>query len=166
VTNPAHIVSPSRPEDYRHASHMFYSIRPSALQDAINASRDILKKYTFDAFAFRGMSGALLAAPFALAFDKGLILVRKENDNSHSRMLVEGMHTAKQYVIIDDFIASGATIRAILKDVEVFAPEAVCIGVLEICEVVAGYDRVEPHSFFIRRPGKLTELSQQLRQLK
>jgi len=44
----------------------------------------------FDAIAFRGNSGALLASPLATLLKKHLILVRKNTADSHSYTTVEG----------------------------------------------------------------------------
>src|SRR5271157_2919582 len=88
------------------------------------------KALDFDAIAFRGHSGSLLAAPLALKLKKSLILVRKPSEDSHSAFDVSGDVAAKRYLIVDDLICSGATVRSIVEEVKVFAPNAVCIGAL------------------------------------
>jgi hypothetical protein len=77
---------------------------------------DALKPYVnqFDSIAFRGMSGALIGPVVAMALNKNIIMVRKK-DGNHSYMPVEGYIATKSYVIVDDFIDSGATIK-IIKD--------------------------------------------------
>jgi hypothetical protein len=73
------------------------------------------KSHLFDAIAFRGMSGALIGPVLADRLDKKLIMVRKPTDGeSHSRMTVEG-EKADRYIIVDDFVSSGSTVRAIIQ---------------------------------------------------
>ncbi len=72
-------------------------------------------KIQFDTVVFRGMSGALIAPIVAHKLGKNLILCRKKSDDSHSGQgICEGWRGNCQYIIIDDFICSGATIRATL----------------------------------------------------
>ncbi|MCP4899873.1 MAG: hypothetical protein GY906_23135 [bacterium] len=88
-------------------------------------SRFRLKNY---AIAFQGNSGAALAFPVAAKLQKPLICVRKANDSSHFRHMVEYGHAAslpKNVIIIDDFIDTGDTLRRIVTAVEgenIYAP--------------------------------------------
>jgi phosphoribosylpyrophosphate synthetase len=101
----------------------------------------ILGKYEFDAIAFRGMSGAIPSPVIALAMNKTMIMVRKPESESHSGRNVEGDRAARRYVIVDDFIESGATVQAIYDQVKEFTDwyrlgeHAVCIGVLCLNEM-------------------------------
>lgn len=70
----------------------------------------------FDAIAFRGMSGALIAPAVAAKLKKELVMIRKSGQ-SHSKYIVEGELDIKNYVIIDDTIATGKTIDVIQKRV-------------------------------------------------
>jgi adenine/guanine phosphoribosyltransferase-like PRPP-binding protein len=110
------------------------------LKETLRIAAKTLRKYEFDAIAFTGMSGALLAPTLALRLEKNLLMVRKPGD-SHSGMRVEGDKAALRYVIVDDFMASGRTVRTILKEVADFAWNAQCIGV---CEAVS-YDKEIDH---------------------
>lgn len=85
----------------------------------------------FDAIAFRGMSGALIAPPVADLLGKHLIMVRKPGDQRHSSRLVEGEDAITRYIIIDDFIRTGDTVRQVVKAVwENHTKDAECVGVL------------------------------------
>ncbi len=80
----------------------------------------------FDAIAFAGMSGAIIAPMVAYKLNKPLIVVRKESDtsisgNSHSSRMVEGCIFARTYLIIDDFIDTGNTIKRIIDQIKVAA---------------------------------------------
>ena len=111
-------------------THMSPLINMDTLRVFIKRAVEVLSGDEFDAIAFRGMSGALLATPVALAMKKTLILVRHLDDPSHSEEMVEGDCTARTYVILDDFIASGDTVRAIKEAVADWAPQAKYLGTL------------------------------------
>lgn len=72
----------------------------------------------FDAIAFRGTSGAAMAFPISALMGIPLICVRKE-DGHHSSTTVEGPSTIdiKQYMILDDFISGGGTVREIVSKI-------------------------------------------------
>ena len=94
----------------------------------------LLKKtLKFHAIAFRGTSGAAMAYPISAATSIPLICVHKPVDKSHGG-LVEGSSKidVKKYIIIDDFIATGATIRAIIKEIDVRRGRysVKCVGII------------------------------------
>jgi adenine/guanine phosphoribosyltransferase-like PRPP-binding protein len=98
----------------------------------INQMAKMLAPIWFDAIAFRGMSGALIAPSVAAILDKPLIMVRKSTNNTHSWRKVEGFMPSigmHQYVIIDDFIASGNTIKDIIRDIRNENTNLECLGV-------------------------------------
>jgi len=64
--------------------------------------------------AFCGVSGMLVGLRAADRTKRPYSIIRKTDDNSHSSREVEGW-IPKEYVIIDDFISSGATVEAIIK---------------------------------------------------
>lgn len=70
-------------------------------------------KLGFDAIAFSGQSGSLIAPIVAMLMGKSLIMVRKNGVRSHSSYKVEGDKNAKSYIIIDDLTNSGQTIEFI-----------------------------------------------------
>ena|ERR1051326_2464906 len=84
-----------------------------SLKERIDNTVKLLRRKTkqFDAIAFRGMSGALVAPAVAARLKKNLLMVRKES--AHSNRLVEGIRYPQRYIIVDDFISSGATVQAI-----------------------------------------------------
>lgn len=92
---------------------------PKLLKDRVRELQRKLKPHCFEAIAFSGTSGAALAFPLSLAMKKPLLLVRKDVSylNHHSSCLVEGALDAKTYVIVDDFVSSGGTIKHIARAV-------------------------------------------------
>jgi adenine/guanine phosphoribosyltransferase-like PRPP-binding protein len=110
-----------------HAMYLEDVIRTERLRRTVKKAVKILSRRRFDSIAFQGMSGALIAPVLAIALNKTMIMVRKEK--SHSYRFVEGDEGARTYIIVDDFTASGRTIKNIYKRVSKFAPQASCIGV-------------------------------------
>lgn len=89
----------------------------------VSAEVRILKP---DAIVCRGVSGISAAFPVGLRCSVPVVVVRKPTDNSHSHYRVEGMKGFKTYVIIDDFILTGATMKAIADAVR----NSLCLGVI------------------------------------
>lgn len=89
-----------------------------------------LKHYTneFDAIAFRGISGALIAPAVALSLGKDVIVVRKD-ESRHSTLRVEGVR-CERYIIVDDFVENGDTISAIRNRISVSDCKSRLVGVV------------------------------------
>lgn len=95
---------------------------------AVKKLRAIKRLYPFDAIAFRGSSGAALAFPLSFLMKMPLIHVRK--GSSHYSGTIEGTISSKRYIIIDDFIDRGTTIKKIISEIkkEIGAkPVAICL---------------------------------------
>jgi hypoxanthine phosphoribosyltransferase len=76
---------------------------------------DFRKTQPIGAIAFRGYSGASVAPILSWELNIPLIAVRKKM--SHDSNMAFGITSAKNYIIIDDFISTGDTIRAIVNNV-------------------------------------------------
>lgn len=74
----------------------------------------LIKGIDFEGFVGRGLSGTIPASILAYDMRKKLLIVRKEAEKtaSHAYGLLEGW-LAGSYIIVDDFISTGDTIRAI-----------------------------------------------------
>lgn len=93
-------------------------------------------KMKIDAIAYTGSSGAAIAFPLAIAHEIPIIYVRKEGERSHGTE-IECNYTEEieTYIVVDDFIATGNTIRRVMSKIKDRAkrfswdgPE--CLGVL------------------------------------
>lgn len=71
----------------------------------------------YHAIAFRGMSGALVVPMLCRRLNKGMIVCRKESERSHGD-LCEGLLIGGNYIIVDDFISCGHTVRGIAETIE------------------------------------------------
>lgn len=76
------------------------------------------KKSSFSGIAFRGQSGAAMAYPLSAQLNIPLICVRKPKENSHGFNVEGSSRSIRRYVIIDDFMESGETIKAILAAID------------------------------------------------
>lgn len=85
-------------------------------------------KDEFDAIAFRGVSGAMVAPTVAYLMGKHVLVVRK-SDGNHSSFRVEGPVNLDRYVIVDDLLCTGNTINVIQMEVLRHNEKAKCVGV-------------------------------------
>lgn len=93
------------------------------------------KKKSFGALAFRGTSGAALAYPLSAQLNIPIICVRKPTEVSHGYKIEGTQRNVRKYVIIDDFMESGKTIKAILKEIDKKSDwtndgKAECVGII------------------------------------
>jgi hypothetical protein len=90
---------------------------PKEFSRTVDETLEMMREHAadFDAIAFRGSSGAALAFIAAHQLDRPLIHIRKDKGHYGSRM--EGFLGATKIAIVDDFVASGDTIREIVSEV-------------------------------------------------
>lgn len=88
---------------------------PHDLRETVDyAVRDLTPLIAgFDSIAVRGVSGLLVGSPVALALGKPLAVVRKPSEVAHASGIVNRAHAGNSYIVIDDFVSSGATVREI-----------------------------------------------------
>lgn len=128
--------------------HNFWASSRTSLK---NLSVEICKELRktdreFDAIACRGVSGTVVGAAVASRLSKQLIVVRKPDVQSHSEYDVEGRpYGFFKYIIIDDFVSTGETVREIIRNVEKnpincwFDDKPICTGVFTYnCMAVDG----------------------------
>ncbi len=72
----------------------------------------------FDVVACCGTSGLIIAPILAHHFNKKLLVVQKTNQHRHTSDHLDGFIGGQKYIIVDDFIDSGATIRRIVRKVK------------------------------------------------
>lgn len=77
---------------------------------------ELLERFNADAVVVTGKSGHSVAFAALMLVDFPLCVVRKESDQSHGRS-VEGPDglQVRRYIILDDFVASGTTVRKCVK---------------------------------------------------
>lgn len=125
------------------SSYLAETLSPASRRDTVRRVVRAIKKskIEFDAIAFRGMSGALIAPLVADKLDKSVILVRKKEDNTHSSYKIEtDNEKITRYIIVDDLISSGATMREIRKQIALEGAcfrKTDCVGVFLYSETWA-----------------------------
>lgn len=118
------------------SGYLDHVFNPEKLKQVVKLARkkmrQIHKAHPFDTIAFTGVSGAALG--FILSYDTGfpVLVVRKSGESSHASYKVEGNHSVKRYLVVDDFIDEGNTIRRIVKriDEELTSNAAVCAAIM------------------------------------
>lgn len=108
----------------------------------------VMKHTGADSVAVMGKSGIAIAFAALVIKEFPILTVRKDNEMSHGDR-VEGTegHDFKNYLILDDFVATGSTVRNIVRSINEFcqarymeAPR--CVGVVEYLQTyVMGKDR-------------------------
>lgn len=152
------------------SSYLHHALEPAKVRPFIAAAVKLLRGKSFEAIAFRGMSGAVVAPLLAYSMNKSLIMVRKPEDkySSHATLPVEGDINAANYIIVDDCVATGRTIRTILAEVEIFAPEAQCIGVLLYYDFVTRHrplELISPTRYTVRDNHEQTTTVELVREI-
>lgn len=89
-----------------------------------------LSSITFDTIVCRGRSGLAFAAPLAFLLDKELVVLNKMG-SSHDmgKLAVAPDANVKNFIVVDDFMASGETINICLTVMLETYPKAKRVGV-------------------------------------
>jgi len=110
--------------------HTTFLLNPKLRNEIIAQCSNSLKQYSslFDTVACCGTSGLLVVPQITEILNKNILIVRKKNEQRYSPFLYEGV-VPKNYIIIDDLICSGKTIKHILRTIKEDVPAAKCFGV-------------------------------------
>lgn len=144
---------------------------PDGLQLSISGITDALKDVDFDLVVGPESRGFIFGVPVAYNLKKGFVPVRKKGklpcetiemsyDLEYGKATIE-MHKdaikpGQKVVIIDDLIATGGTIEAIVKLIEQLGGEVVKICFLMELEGLEGRKKLADYNIFslIKYPGK------------
>ena len=94
--------------------------QPKKFKEVVDGMVKRLEPYrgTFDAIAACGNSGITMASVISYLMEVPMTVVRKERDrNNHHGQDVTGYLGSGKYIIIDDLISSGETLRWILTEI-------------------------------------------------
>lgn len=84
-----------------------------------------------DVLVGRGVSGVAIVPAIAAGLNLPWVVCRKPSERGHSNLSVEGPRGFSTFLIVDDFIYTGCTVRMIVEDLRAFCPSARCLGVFE-----------------------------------
>jgi orotate phosphoribosyltransferase len=85
------------------------------------------KDLEFDAIACCGISGLMVVPQIAELLKKNILVIRKDL-NGYSNFNIEGPYT-NRYIIIDDLICSGNTVKTIMKAIKSEFHKPKCLGI-------------------------------------
>jgi orotate phosphoribosyltransferase-like protein len=119
------------------------------IKQASTAFKKLRTTLQFDAIAFTGSSGAAIAFPLMVEHKIPIIYVRKPRESSHGgKIEYTSDIDISRYLIVDDFIDTGSTIKRVHADIakwskerQCLAPE--CVGVFLYCTDGSSTDSVE-----------------------
>ena len=80
----------------------------------------------FDSIACCGVSGLMVVPQICEILNKNIIVVRKD-EKRYSEFFIEGVSPSR-YVVVDDLICSGNTLKHIIDSIHDDTPRAKCIG--------------------------------------
>lgn len=112
--------TPARREELRLCGNGYsgHEHRPGYFRSIVHrvadALPDVMHQYEADAVVVTGKSGISVAFAALMLIDFPLVIVRKPGENSHG-FRVEGPEGAvlRRYIILDDFVSSGATVTRV-----------------------------------------------------
>jgi len=116
--------------------HVFdQALFQKSVDKTIAIAERLKKSEGFDTIAFSGMSGAAMAFLLSHWMNVPLLCVRKKADTSHyvqsSRKFLEGnVADVHRYLIVDDFISSGATVQYIIDTIKYSRFDSECVGMI------------------------------------
>ena len=85
-------------------------------QGSVELVAQRLKGIQYDTIVGCGVSGTILLFPLQARLGKHVAVIRKPNDGTHSMQNIEGT-IGSRYVIVDDQVSSGATVRYIKEQI-------------------------------------------------
>jgi adenine/guanine phosphoribosyltransferase-like PRPP-binding protein len=109
-----------------HTCHVLnHKIRNKIIINAVCDLRKISNE--FDSIACCGVSGLMVVPQIAELLNKNIILVRKKHEKCYSDFAIEGVKPFR-YIIVDDLICSGNTVRHIKRNIVSEYERSKCIG--------------------------------------
>lgn len=106
----------------------YLTLQGKQIKKEIANAKSILADLNFDTIAVRGSSGLLFGAPLAMEMEKNLLLVRKEKEVSHSTTKVEGKGIGQRIIVVDDFVETGKTLKAIEEAIITYCQSPTILG--------------------------------------
>lgn len=111
-------------------SYLYDYISTSGYDRTVKSIVENLKGVKFDAIVVTGVSGLLFGPTVAYKLGKKLVIVRKQNDSSHSSERIEGEFSyGDKFVILDDLVESASTVLKILEAVDSSRLNTMFVGI-------------------------------------
>jgi adenine/guanine phosphoribosyltransferase-like PRPP-binding protein len=111
-------------------NHLDNAFNLKCREQAVKRAVDRLRNVAFNTIVVHGLSGLVIGSIVAHALQKGLSVIRKTGEKTHSINKIETTEDKLgKYVILDDLIDSGKTLAHIYKTITKFDKDAECVGV-------------------------------------
>lgn len=113
--------------EYPFGVHWKHSYIQQSAETIFNTYKEDIEKGTSITFVARGTSGAMIAGAMLNELHRinpttktYILIVRKEEDTSAHCPSLKGIDEVgtTRFIVVDDFIASGETIKAIIQDLD------------------------------------------------
>lgn len=111
-----------------------------------------LRKFDFDSIVCSGTSGLLVVPQIAEILDKHIVVIRKPSEKRYSIFEIEGV-TPHRYIIVDDLVCSGNTVKLINKTLHNECPRSKCVGAYFYMPHECAYAGEEGSKLFLRDFG-------------
>lgn len=132
-----------------HPGYGWTTTRPTewrqVVKTAVRNVRAMKRDMGFDAIAFCGSSGASIAFSLTEKLEIPIIYVRKDGEKAHGNTVESNCsEPINKYLIVDDFVASGGTVRYIIETIDKICVSKVarppeCVGAYMFDTVVDGF---------------------------
>lgn len=131
-----------------HTCHVLnHKIRNKIIIKAVCNLRKI--ENTFDSIACCGVSGLMVVPQIAELLNKNIIVVRK-GERCYSEFRTEGVAPFR-YIILDDLICSGSTVKHINRVIKDEYSRSHCVGIYCYLPTECGYSNDESGSKLCKR---------------
>ena len=98
-----------------------------------------------------GISGMAIGFPLAFKLQLEICVVRKNGDSTNALRALEGYIPQGDFVILDDFIGCGTTVRTIISAIKKESPLANCVGViLYRLDAMDGWEKIDGIPIYYR----------------
>lgn len=108
--------------NYENLAYLRSVFAPDALDRTARRAVKTLRPFAgrFDAIAFTGHSGTIVAPLVAVRLHKPMVLVRKPGSEGHMMAYESRVQGASaqglRYLILDDVVSTGATVRRVIQE--------------------------------------------------
>lgn len=107
------------------SAHMLHVNDPEELQRTVDRTVAFLEEFRiatpFHFIALTGLSGASVGYPVAYKMGISTLYIRKAGVQSHGETLEGIIYKEKPFIILDDLVASGTTVKRLLNTARNFA---------------------------------------------
>lgn len=115
------------------SSHLVQPMDPKSRAKTVENSVKRIREsgFEFNSIVVTGLSGIIIGTLLSEVLGVPLFVVRKkEHPQPHSYRYIEGPDqiNAARYLIVDDLVSSGSTVKRILKEMSKAGPASKCVG--------------------------------------